>query len=263
MNIRIKLILCALCALLGCGSGSSSSTTSGSGEGGQPSTAASTTGATTASSNSGGQGGSGTSQIIGNNICAGKEMTIAPILNEAVDKNGKPINENGAIPLWRITPPSYPFTFAAWSYVLVAGVGPCGKLAHSAVAFVGPAAAPQLHPADARVAQIDPSTLDWKGTHAGVMVQFNPPVVLHQNEVLWAGPRLPASDTGRACVLSCDGGGVDADSWYSATNADAMVDVCPDTSCSFQPLAVSPDPVTAATYGNNNRRWLYTATGHQ
>lgn len=228
-------------------------------------TASSATGATATSSatGTGGDGGSGGSAAttIGTVDCAGPTTPIAPIVGDLDDANGNPIDENGAIALLEVDVPAG-FVASSWSYPLVK-LGICGAVNTEAVAFVAPTSinGPPAQPANAQVVPVLGAGLKFISGLAIVTVDISPPLEPKAGEALWIGVKLHGVKGSRACVRACDGGGPDPQSFFSALNANAMVDDCPANNCVFKPLAVSPDPVAAQQYGNDDRAWSYSVTG--
>ena len=217
-----------------------------------------------------GNGGSGTGGAMANDItvgdfvCKGKTTPIAPIIGDTVDPNGQPIDENGAIALLRMTPPVYPFVATSWTYRLIS-VGICGVVDHVAVSFRGLTNndAPPAMPVNAQVNLTLAGKIKFINGVATITAPILPPIVLTAGQVLWVGVRLTGTVNNRGCVIACDGGGADPDSYYSTLNAQAKVDDCPGDVCNFSLLSVSPDAATAMQYGNDNRRFQYTMTGHE
>lgn len=226
-------------------------------------TAGATSTAVASTTGAGGTAGGGPSVLsIGELDCAGKITPIGPILGEAEDGNGLPIDENKALAAVRLIPPVYPWTATSWSYRL-RKAGICAAVDHEALAFVGPAMmAPAVMPVGVEVVKILAAKLNFIGTTAEVTVTLNTPLVIHQGEVLWIAVKLFGVANARLCVESCDGEGPDPNSWFSMTNATATVDDCPVEGCHLQALSVSPDPATAIAYGNDNRRFNFAAAGH-
>lgn len=241
-------------------SGTGDTTTGGGGSGGQ---GGSESTATATSSTASGTGGANEDNTVGDFACKGKAAPIAPIIGDTVDGMGQSIDENGAIALLRMTPPSYPFVATSWTYRLTSA-GICGAVDHVAVNFRGLTNndAPPTMPVNAQVAFTKASDIKFLGGLAMITVPILPPVVLTAGQVLWVGVKLTGIVTNRGCVIACDGGGPDPDSYYSKLNAQAKVDDCPGDACNFAPLFVSPDAATAMQYGNDNRRFQYELTGH-
>ncbi len=266
MNRFLMLILSALATLaLGCNTGSNSTSTTG-GTGGSSSTSTSTTTGDTTSSTTttGGTGGaSPTDETVGLESCPGKSTIIGPVVGESSLPDGTPINQNGGVAPHRILPPTTPWTVTDFTYGVAKGLGPCVEADHSVLVFVGPATG-DLPDAWTSALEIPivASSLPWDGKFAVVNVHLPIPIVLHAGEAFVYAPKFVASKDARSCLIACDGLGADPDSFYSVVNALGTIDPCPADNCKTQLLSVSPDPQTAGKYGNDDRAWLGSMTGH-
>lgn len=254
----MRILLAALLVLVGCG-GSGSPMGTAAGMGGGDATSSASTGGT------GGQGGAAQAPDVevGDFDCSAFETSIGPLNGEAVDSNGVPIIEEGAIALLRVKPPVLPWAATAVRYGLAIG-GVCALGDHEVIAFTGPADAdPPAHPVDAKVTPVAASnlTVGPKGATVDTTIA---PVVVGVGQDLWIGVRLhivPMGGGKRECAYACDDG-LDVNSWFSAVNADAMVDLCPEDVCSLKEMQHSPDDAKAHQYHNDARRWPFVVTGH-
>lgn len=269
MNRFLMSISTALLALaFGCStSPSGTTTTGGAGTGGSSSLSTSTStttgGDTTSTTTTTGTGGAPMDETVGLEACPGKSTVIGPIVGESTTPSGIPINEHGGVAPHRIKPPTTPWTVTDFSYGVAKGVGPCVAADHSVLVFVGPATGylPDTWTSAVEIPVVGAS-LPWDGKFAVVTIHLPIPIVLHEGEAFVYAPKFVATKAERSCVIACDGLGSDPDSFYSVVNALGTIDPCPAQSCKTQLLSVSPDPQTAQQYGNDDRAWLGSMTGH-
>ncbi len=218
----------------------------------------------TGNGGNGGEGGSTPDLVdIGSAACSAFETPIGPIIHD----DGSPVDETGSIALLRVNPAvpvGSKFVWVGIRYILMK-TGLCNAADSAAVGFTSPESdmTPPQHPTTVQVKTTLAADLSkFLVAKSTVVAMFATPIDIHPNEVAWAGVKLFGTPSKRACVISCDGGGPDPNSFFSAVNMTNTVDDCPDVICDFKLLSVSPDPQTAINYHNDNRRFLPVLIGY-
>lgn len=263
---RIYAVLVAM--VMGCGG----SHVDPSGTGGSMTASASTGGAggeyaTQSASSSAGTGTGAAESTVGDPKCAGTWKLTAPIFGESMTTSSPPVPivEDGVLAALRVTPPSYPWTATSAAYSLGLALGYCVNLDHEVVAWVGPAGGePPAHPANAVVTEVLAANHGaFKGL-VPITIAFSSPVVVHEGEVLYVAVKLRAlASDQRTCLRTCNGGGVDPDSYWGAIDqATGKPGDCPANDCSMIQLAESPTPAEAHAYGNDDKRIVIVVHGH-
>jgi hypothetical protein len=223
---------------------------------------ASVSNASSTSSATGTGGSDGGPVTIGNPGCAGPTLPIVPIM-DLVAPGSTP--GDGTLAVLRVKAPAHPWFVTSWTYQLEQAFI-CQPIDHEALLFVGPAATtltPLKDLSYVRVQQVAGSSVPFVCGHATVTILIDPPAIVHDGEVVWLLVKMRASMHARTCVTMCGGGGPDLDSFVSSRDYHGKVIQCPKDACSLTELSMSPTTIDAAQFGNDDRRFPFTVTGHK